>query len=317
MKMNTHPTVDVVIPTYHPDKEEVRKLLLRLTEQSVKPAHLLIINTEEQYWDAGITEGIPEAEVFHIRKANFDHAGTRNMGAGFSNADYILFMTQDAIPLDRKLIENLLTPLKKPRVKIAYARQLPKKDCGIIERYTRSFNYPEKSHVRRISDLPRYGIKTYFCSNVCAMYERQLLLTLHGFKEPCIFNEDMIFASRAMKFGYEVAYAAKAQVLHSHNYTAGQQFHRNFDIGVSQAMHPEVFRGIKSESEGKKLVAGTARYLADSGRAYLIPKLVIHSAAKLIGFRLGRMYRSLPESFILSCTSNRGFWSYVSPDETD
>ena len=82
-------------------------------------------------------------------------------------------------------------------------------------------------------------------------------------------------------------------------------------------MHPEVFKGIKSESEGKKLVAGTARYLADSGRAYLIPKLVIHSAAKLIGFRLGRMYRSLPESFILSCTSNRGFWSYVSPDETD
>ncbi len=317
MKMNTLPKVDVVIPTFHPDKEEVRKLLVRLMEQSVKPAHLLIINTEESFWDPAITKGIPEAEVFHISKAHFDHAGTRNMGAGFSNADYILYMTQDAIPVDKKLIENLLLPFRMPTVKISYARQLPKNDCGIIERFTRSFNYPDKSHVRRRADLKRFGIKTYFCSNVCAMYDRLYLMELHGFEEPCIFSEDMVFAAKTIKDGNEVAYAAGARVLHSHNYTASQQFHRNFDNGVSQAMHPEVFKGIKSENEGKKLVAGTAKYLMDSGRAYLIPKLIIHSAAKLLGFKLGTMYTHLPESMILSCTSNKSFWSYVSPDDTD
>ena len=44
--------------------------------------------------------------------------------------------------------------------------------------------------------------------------------------------------------------ARDAQVVHSHNYCALQQFHRNFDLAVSQTMHPEVFGGIRSESEG-------------------------------------------------------------------
>ena len=148
MKMNTLPTVDVVIPTYHPDKEEVRKLLIRLTEQTVKPSHLLIINTEEKYWDAGITKNIPEAEVFHISKANFDHAGTRNMGAGFSNADYILFMTQDALPADDRLIADLAAALSDPGVAAAYARQLPSDEASLGEKFSRGFNYPAQSCVK-------------------------------------------------------------------------------------------------------------------------------------------------------------------------
>ena len=38
-----------------------------------------------------------------------------------------------------------------------------------------------------------------------------------------------------------IAYEAEARVLHSHNYTNMQQLRRNFDLGVSQAEHPEVF----------------------------------------------------------------------------
>ena len=81
-----------------------------------------------------------------------------------------------------------------------------------------------------------------------------------GFSAPCIFNEDMIFAGRAIKLGYSVAYVAEARVIHSHNYSAMQQFHRYFDNGVSQAMHPEVFRGIHSEREGGRLVKNTIKY---------------------------------------------------------
>lgn len=54
----------------------------------------------------------------------------------------------------------------------------------------------------------------------------------------------MIYAAKAVEAGYSIAYAADAEVVHSHNYTNGQQFHRNFDLGVSQAEHPEVFGGV-------------------------------------------------------------------------
>ncbi|MFR5150572.1 MAG: hypothetical protein ACLTER_14385 [Ruminococcus sp.] len=52
----------------------------------------------------------------------------------------------------------------------------------------------------------------------------------------------MIYAGTMAKRGYGIAYAADACVIHSHNYSCRQQFHRNFDLGVSQADHPEILR---------------------------------------------------------------------------
>ena len=91
------------------------------------------------------------------------------------------------------------------------------------------------------------------------MYRRELYLQLGGFVQKAIFNEDMIFAGELIQKGYGVAYAAEAKVVHSHNYSAIQQFHRNFDLAVSQADHPEVFAGIRSEGEGIRLVKKTDR----------------------------------------------------------
>ena len=71
----------------------------------------------------------------------------------------------------------------------------------------------------------------------------------------------MFFAANAIEHGYGVAYAAEAKVVHSHNYTMRQQFHRNFDLAVSQKQHPEIFEQVSSEAEGMKLVKSTIAYL--------------------------------------------------------
>ena len=129
-----------------------------------------------------------------------------------------------------------------------------------MEKYTRSFNYPEESRIKGKEDLPILGIKTFFCSNVCAAYKKEIFEKLGGFVERTIFNEDMILAGTMIKQGGKIAYCAKAKVIHSHNYSAFQQFHRNFDLAVSQTMYPEVFGGIRSESEGIKLVKKSLSY---------------------------------------------------------
>ena len=87
-------------------------------------------------------------------------------------------------------------------------------------------------------DIEKLGIKTFFCSDVCAAYKRDIFDRLGGYPDHAIFNEDMIYAHKAIMAGYSIAYAADACVYHSHNYTGVQQFHRNFDMGVSQADHP-------------------------------------------------------------------------------
>ena len=57
-------------------------------------------------------------------------------------------MTQDAVPADTYLVESLPGPFDNEKVDAAYARQLPNPDCSVIERYTRSFNYPDAPSVK-------------------------------------------------------------------------------------------------------------------------------------------------------------------------
>lgn len=302
--------VDVIIPTYKPDAD-LRKLLVRLKKQSYPIHKIIVINTEEKYWNTQVEKDIPHLQVYHITKEEFDHGGTRNLGASCSEADILVYMTQDAIPQNVKMIEELLKPFVAPEVKASYARQNPKKGCSVIEQYTRGFNYPDKSDVKDRSDLPELGIKTYFCSNVCAAYDRKTFEELGRFQTPSIFNEDMIYAAKLVQAGYAIAYAAGAKVLHSHNYTNKQQFRRNFDLAVSQADHPEIFEEVPSEGEGIRMVKKTAAYLCSIKKPWLVFPLLITSASKYAGYFMGKRYQKLSRKWIERFTMNPDYWNKI------
>lgn len=306
--MNKPFTVDVIIPSYHPDGK-LTKLVSMLQAQTYPVDHILIINTGEELWNPALIEDMDRVEVFHIKKSEFDHGGTRRLGESFSGADILVYMTQDAVPEDLGLIYHLLKAFQNPEVKAACARQLPADDCGVIESYTREFNYPGKSRIKSKKDLEKLGIKTFFCSNVCAAYDHKTYRELGGFPRKAIFNEDMIYAGHLVQAGYSIAYVAEARVVHSHNYSFMQQFHRNFDLAVSQVDHPDVFSGVKSEKEGIRLVMQTASYLVSIGQKKLIPKLVLDSAFKFLGYRMGKMYRKLPKWLVKACSMNKRYWS--------
>ena len=300
--------VDVIIPTYKPGKE-FEKLIGRLQKQEYPIHKIIIINTRTDIFPDELDRSNYEIEITHIEPDQFDHGGTRNMGAGMSDADIVVYMTQDAIPVDEKLIGTFAKIFEdNPDIGIAYGRQLPREECNIIERYTRRFNYPEKSLIKTKEDLPKLGIKTFFCSDVCAAYRRNYLLSAGGFEDPTIFNEDMIFAGKRIYAGDKVAYVAEAKVIHSHNYTGRQQFHRNFDLAVSQTQHPEVFEGVPSEGEGIRMVKATAKYLVRNGYPWKVFMLVYQSGCKYIGYFLGKRYEKLPMWLILKCTSSRKYW---------
>lgn len=300
--------VDVIIPTYKPGKE-FEKLIGRLQKQEYPIHKIIIINTRTDIFPDELDRSNYEIEITHIEPDQFDHGGTRNMGAGMSDADIVVYMTQDAIPVDEKLIGTFAKIFEENQdIGIAYGRQLPREECNIIERYTRRFNYPEKSLIKTKEDLPKLGIKTFFCSDVCAAYRRNYLLSAGGFEDPTIFNEDMIFAGKRIYAGDKVAYVAEAKVIHSHNYTGRQQFHRNFDLAVSQTQHPEVFEGVPSEGEGIRMVKATAKYLVRNGYPWKVFMLVYQSGCKYIGYFLGKRYEKLPMWLILKCTSSRKYW---------
>ena len=145
--------VDVVIPVYHPGKLFL-ELLSRLRRQTCPVHRFIIMNTEKQLWeDWAVTlpaGALPEnLSVFHVTKEEFDHGGTRDFGIRQSEAEVCVCMTHDALPADTRLLERLTEALfSREYVAVSYARQLPRKECGVIERYTRSFNYPQESRIK-------------------------------------------------------------------------------------------------------------------------------------------------------------------------
>ena len=305
-------TVDVIVPVYKPTNK-LKALLKMLGKQTIKPNKIILMNTEKKYFDdffaaSDFLEKFDNLEIHHIAKEEFDHGKTRGVGVSYSTADYFICMTDDAIPYDIYLVEKLLDKVVSGEAASSYGRQCVSSESSIIERFSRKFNYPAESYLKSIKDIDKMGIKTFFCSNVCACYNRKIFDELGGFVSKTIFNEDMIYAYEVIKNGYSIYYCADAKVRHSHDYTNMQQLKRNFDLGVSQAEYAYIFSKVSSTGEGKKLVLGAIRYLLAKKRYADACKFFVNSCFKFAGYIFGKNYKLIPKAIIMKLTMNPGYW---------
>ena len=78
---------------------------------------------------------------------------------------------------------------------------------------------------------------------------------------------------------------ADARVIHSHEYTYRELIRRNFDQGVSQACHPEIFEKVKSEKEGIHLICTLVKKLLKERKYLQIIQLFVESGCKYLGSR--------------------------------
>ena len=224
-----------------------------------------------------------------IKRKDFDHGATRDMALKQSKGEIVIFMTQDALPADKYFIKNLVAPLlADKKMAVVSGRQLPRNDATKMERLVREFNYPDKSNVREKKDLPKYGIKTYYCTDVCAAYNRQIYLELGGFEYPLRTNEDMFYAAVAVKNGYKVAYEASAKVIHSHNMTLKQQYERNYIQGIEIERHKELLGDVSMNSEGTKLVKYVSKELLKKGDIISFVHFGFDCMARYLGNKKGK-----------------------------
>ena len=138
------PEVSVIIPAYRPGIK-FERLLKKIQKQSYPVKEIIVMNTEKKYWNMDWEFVNPNLKVYHIKKSEFDHGKTRAEAVKLSTGDIMVLFTQDAVPVDEFVIENLVKAFRNTKVGAAYGRQLPNPECALIERYTRAFNYPDKS----------------------------------------------------------------------------------------------------------------------------------------------------------------------------
>lgn len=314
---------DVIIPVYKADKK-LERLLTMLLQQTVRPEKIILMNTEaegftvkelrervEKVAAKNDRKGQPSVtiKIVRVEKKDYDHGGTRNLAVGkYSDAPFFLCMTQDVIPADVFLFEKLLKCFRDDEVGAAYARQMAAEHATFTEKYLRLHNYPVESVKKTKADMERFGIKTYMISNACAMYRRSRYDAMGGFVTDTIFNEDMILGASLIEAGDAICYCAEARVYHTHNYGLRAQFKRNFDLAVSQAEYPQVFRKVSSEKEGFRYVKKALEYCLSQRRFGDMFLFLADAVARYCGFFLGKHYKCLPEKAVLACTLQPAYW---------
>jgi rhamnosyltransferase len=285
-------TATVIIPTYNAGQCLI-DLLDNLQTQTLKPAQIIVI-------DSGSTDGTADTAAKHgckiikIEPDNFDHGTTRNLAVSSIQTEFVVFLTQDAMPVDENMIIELIKPMQADsNIAVCYGRQLPRPGAGPLERLAREFNYPAEPVLKTRKDIENLGIKTFFCSNSCSAIRRSIFNKLGGFKNNVIVNEDMLFAAKAILHDYSVYYSAKAKVFHSHSYSLLQTFKRYYKIGRFFADNQEIFKhaGLKSYG-GDMLKVGVRTFWRERRPQYIIA-LLIELIVKAAAFKFGWYYQLL------------------------
>jgi len=230
----------------------------------------------------------PNFRVHRINHADFNHGATRNLGARLTLGEILVFFTQDSVCADENTIAELVRPLiDNPAIAVSYGRQIPNPGADPVEAFNRNFNYPSESRLKTKADIPTLGIKTYFCSNSCAAYRRDVFEKLGGFQEGVGTNEDMLFAAKAIHAGYGVYYAAQARVFHSHDYTLSQLFARYRAIGGFFNAHPQLIV-CAPKKEGFTFLFSGIKFFLRKRQLWQAMRLIGHTFLKFAAFTIAK-----------------------------
>ena len=227
------PRVYVIVPTLNASDQWAK--FAQILADNISPGQVLIL-------DSSSNDGTPELArsagfaVQNIERAQFNHGGTRQYGVELlTDADIVVFLTQDAVLEDECAINVLVSAFDSPAVGAAFGRQLARPEAQPIETHARLFNYGSGSDLRTVADRDRLGFKSIFISNSFAAYRKEALLSVGGFPTDVIFGEDTVVAAKLLLSGWSIVYQAEAKVYHSHSYSMSQELKRYFDIGVLYA----------------------------------------------------------------------------------
>jgi rhamnosyltransferase len=277
--------ISVIIPTRNAGPH-IEQLLSKIKEQDVEPPEVIVIDSSSEDRTVYIARAF-HAKTIVIPSKDFNHGKTRNQAAREATGDTLVFMTQDALPVDNTLLSTLTAPLKTNDIAATFGRQIPKADASPLEIFVRQFNYPDKGTVKGLSDAKQYGIKTFFLSNVCSAFKKEPFMKVGMFPENIRANEDMLIAAKLLIDGYRVAYVPEAQVIHSHNLSLSGQFRRYFNIGSSLKRNSWIRTYAKPEGEGIKLVLQQIQYVVKRHKYRWVPYIFLESMTKYLGYRIG------------------------------
>lgn len=177
------------------------------------------------------------ARVVSIRPEEFNHGETRNLGARESRGEFIVFLTQDALPADGAWLGSLCAPLRgDPAVAGSFSRHIPRPGCSLPLARQIAEEWPQGGGLERIVKRVRSREElearkphfVYFANTSSCL--RRSVWERFPFNR-VEFGEDADWAERVLLAGYAIVYEPASAVIHSHDHTLREQLRQHYDYG--------------------------------------------------------------------------------------
>ncbi|MGI6019999.1 MAG: hypothetical protein ACOX71_00730 [Lachnospiraceae bacterium] len=297
--------IDVVIMSHCPNPQ-LSVLVKLLERQTITPGHIIILNVGEQYWDDSLITDSDTAEVIHIDERSFDPAEYMNMALDFSGAEHILFISQNAVPVNDKFIFRLMRSFRNPKVKAAYARAVTPAGREDINTYEFLEYYPEEPALVSYDDYEDLGVVACLGHPLCMMYDAGFVRECGGFDSASKAEPRIVMNAKILASGKKISYSAFAEFMCSTRESLRAIFGKWFNIGSVFSDYSELFPRDASKKVSGDEHANITGYLKETGNFRVMLSFVFRGMIRKIGFSLGKQHLRLP-SFVSRMLSYGGF----------
>ena len=278
--------IDIICPLYNAEKyiDELQKNIEKQENVKINNIRYIITkgkdNTEEKVKNKKC--------IYKVIEPNeFSHSLTRENEAYESDADIIVFITQDIIIEKKDWLYNLTKDIITGNVDATYSRQICTNNS--IEKYTRESNYPSQSKIVSKQDIENLGLKTFFFSDAAGAIKRDTFVKLNGYDQKKLpLSEDMYFAYKLIMNNYKIKYCADSEVIHSHNFTLKQIYRRYYDTGKFFKANSYLNKYKVNKAGGGLAKYILKRALQDKNWKALF-MFIPNMSARFIGMKIGKM----------------------------
>ena len=242
-----------------------------------------------------LTEGSDNTEDYlkknHINyrkidKSEFSHSLTREREALESEADVLVFITQDVVIEDEFWLYHLVKDIDDKNIVATYSRQLTK--FNNLEKYTRESNYPDKDIIKSKEDIDSMGLKTFFFSDATSAISAKVFKELNGYDHKKLpISEDMYIAYKIIMNGYKIKYCSESEVYHSHDFTLKEIYDR-YKLTGQFFKENSYLDNFGTTDSGAKLAFYILKRIFEEKRFELLLRYPFDMGARYIGMKVGK-----------------------------
>lgn len=209
------PRASIVIRCYN-EADHLGKLLHGISEQTMDDYEVVLVDSGSTDGTLELAKSFPVDKIEHIPPKEFSFGRALNYGCEAANGEFCVIASAHVYPRRDDWLEELLEKFENDDVALIYGKQRGNDVTTFAENQIFKQWFPEH-------DIDRQ--EHPFCNNANAAIRRSVWEEF-PYDERITGLEDVDWAKRVQKAGYEISYASDAEIIHVHDETAHEIFNR-------------------------------------------------------------------------------------------